>query len=102
MIRTALIVSVAAISVLGCAAFVDDPYLVDTKFTYSKPRTTQKQADADWAKCQKENLSDPDRGMNAAEKRLAEKCMKDKGYTITDSVSADAKVAQPANSNPSQ
>jgi len=98
MIRTALILSLVAISVSGCAGIVDDPYLVDTKFSYSKPRTTQKQADADWAKCQKENLSDPDRGMNAAEKRLAEACMKAKGYAVTDSVSAEAaKVAQPAN-----
>ena len=98
MIRTALILSVVAISVSGCAGIVDDPYLVETKFSYSKPRTSQKQADADWAKCQKENLSDPDRGgMNAAEKRLAEQCMKAKGYTITDSVSDAAKVVQPAN-----
>src|SRR5476651_1189104 len=98
MIRTALILSVVAISVSGCAdVIVDDPYLVGTKFTYSKPHTSQKQADADWAKCQKENMSDPDRGMNSAEKRLAEQCMKAKGYTISDSSSAGAKIAQPAN-----
>ena len=98
MIRTALILSAVAISVAGCAdVIIDDPYLVATKFTYSKPHTSQKVADADWAECQKENMSDPDRGMNAPEKRLAEACMKAKGYTITDSTSADAKVAQPAN-----
>ncbi len=98
MTRIALILSAVAISVAGCAGIADDPYLVETKFSYSKPRTTQKQADADWAKCQKENLSDPDRGMNAAEKRLAEECMKKRGYAITDSVSAEAaKLAQPAN-----
>lgn len=98
MIRTALILSAVAICVAGCAGVVDDPYLVETKFSYSKPHTNQKQADADWAKCQKENMSDPDRGMNAAEKRLAEACMKAKGYTITDSVSAEAaKIAPPAN-----
>jgi hypothetical protein len=98
MIRTALILTVVAVTVSACAdVIVDDPYLVGTKFTYSKPHTSQKQADAEWAKCQKENMSDPDRGMNAPEKRLAEACMKKKGYTITDSSSADAKVAQPAN-----
>jgi len=98
MIRMALILSVVAVTVSACAdVVVDDPYLVATKFTYSKPHTSQKVADADWAKCQKENMSDPDRGMNAPEKRLAEQCMKAKGYKITDSNSADAKVAQPAN-----
>ena len=88
--------SAIAISVAGCAAIADDPYLLDTKFTYSKPHTNQKQADADWAKCQKENLSDPDRGMNAAEKRLAEACMKAKGYVITDSTAAAAAAAAKA------
>lgn len=98
MIRMALVLSVVAISVSGCAdVIVDDPYLIGTKFSYSKPHTPQKLADADWAKCKKENLSDPDRGMNAPEKRLAEQCMKKKGYTVTESTSSDVKVAQPTN-----
>jgi hypothetical protein len=98
MIRRALILSFAAVSISGCAdVVVDDPYLVGTKFSYKRPHTAQKQADADWAKCKKENMSDPDRGLNAPEKRLAEQCMKAKGYTVTESTSDDVKVAQPAN-----
>jgi hypothetical protein len=98
MIRTALILSVVAISISGCAdVIVDDPYLVGTKFSYTRPHTAHKQADSDWAKCKKENMSDPDRGLNAPEKRLAEQCMKVKGYTVTESTSDGVKVAQPAN-----
>ena len=99
MIRTVLILNVLAAGIAGCAdVIVDDPYLVGLNISYSRPNTKPKQADADWAKCQKENMSDVNRGMNAAEKRLAKKCMEAKGYTVTERTvgSSDVKNDQTA------